>query len=71
MVFKRLFQKKKSYAEKKRELEVADEIYSGMQSLSDNQLDKWIETRIKLENLRRSSNEAMSVVSIKRATHDH
>jgi hypothetical protein len=52
----------KSYAEVKRELEVRDELYSGMSSLSDNQMEKWVETRVRLKTLRQS-NGVVHVIS--------
>jgi hypothetical protein len=52
----------KSYSEVKRELEVRDEIYGRMTTISDIQLDKWVETRLKLQKLKLGENSVVTMV---------
>ena len=51
-MFKWFKRKDKSYAQKKRELEISESVYKTMNSLSDNQLDKWIKVKIELEEMK-------------------
>lgn len=52
----------KSYSDVKRELEVREEIYSRMANLSDAQLDKWVKTKLKLQELKSSDNAVVNIV---------
>lgn len=49
------FKRKRSYAEIKRELEVREELYSRMTTLSDTQMERWVSTKVDLENMRHQS----------------
>ena len=52
----------KSYSDVKRELEVREEIYSRMANLSDAQLDKWVKTKLKLQELKSSDKAVVNIV---------
>lgn len=44
--------RQKSYSQKRRELEVREEIYSRMSNLSDNQMETWVNLKLEVQELK-------------------
>ena len=69
MNIKNLF-KKKSYANKKAELEIRESIYSEMNTLSDRQLEKWVSTKLELRELKVANLKIVKVSTLTPTSED-